>query len=66
MSYQVMPSVFSPNTAQVYKHPIAPPAVQSDINGRAESVRREPNASAPSPLPPSSASFGGGTYSFFA
>ncbi len=61
-----MPSVFSPNTAQVYKHPIAAPAVQADINSRAESVRREPNANAPAPLPPSSASFGSGTYSFFA
>lgn len=66
MSYQVMPSVFSPSTAQVYKHPIAAPAVQADINTRAESVRREPNANAPAPLPPSSNSFGAGTYSFFA
>ncbi len=61
-----MPSVFSPNTAQVYKHPIAAPAVQSDINGRAESLRREPAANAPAPLPPASKSFGAGTYSFFA
>jgi len=66
MGFQVMPSVFTPAAARSYAHPVAAPAVVADIAGRAESVRREPTATSPAPLPPASKSFGAGHYSFFA
>ncbi|MBL8807200.1 MAG: hypothetical protein JNN22_10180 [Rhodospirillales bacterium] len=51
MSFQVMPSVFTPSAARAYAHPVAAPAVVADIQGRAESIRRSPGAIAPAPLP---------------
>ncbi len=61
-----MPSVFTPNTARAYAHPVAAPNVVADIQGRAASLRREPNATQPAPLPPAAASWGKGGTSFFA
>jgi hypothetical protein len=52
MSLQVMPSVFTPAAARSYAHPVAAPAVVADIQGRAESVRREPAAIMPPQLAP--------------
>ncbi|MBI1245366.1 MAG: hypothetical protein GC202_10205 [Alphaproteobacteria bacterium] len=50
MSFQVMPSVLTPNAARAYAHPVAAPAVVADIQGRAESIRRDPAASSPPQL----------------
>lgn len=55
MSLQIMPSVFTPNAARAYAHPVAAPAVVADIQGKAESVRREPLANSPAPIPASAA-----------
>ncbi len=50
MSYLVMPPVFTPSAARAYAHPVAAPAVVADIQGRAESIRRDPGAIMPAPL----------------
>jgi len=42
MSLQVMPSVFTPDTARAQARPVAAPAVVADIQRAAESLRRDP------------------------
>ena len=62
MGLQVMPSVFTPAAARSVAHPVAAPAVTADINGRAESVRRDPQAFSLGPITPA----GRPSVSFFA
>jgi hypothetical protein len=56
MSLQVMPSVYTPQAARAYAHPVAAPAVVNDIQSRAESIRRSPGASSPPQLAPDATS----------
>jgi hypothetical protein len=58
MSLQVMPSVFTPESARAYARPVAAPAVVADIRQAAESLRRDPLQNFPGPTKPASATFG--------
>jgi hypothetical protein len=68
MSIALLPPLLSPSAAEQYKQALSPaaPAVISAIQGAAESFKRNPNANAPAPLPPASATWGRGGTSFFA
>ena len=68
MSYVLMPALVSPPVAEIYKKFLSPaaPATVSDILGKAESLKQNPTAASPAPLPPASATWGRGGTSFFA
>jgi hypothetical protein len=60
MSYVLMPALVSPPVAEIYKKFQSPaaPATVSDVLGKAESIKRNPTAASPAPLPPASATWG--------